>query len=98
MVNAIDRGLNGIATDKDKAIVGYISAGGQMGVAVNTTDLLYKSKEVINGGYANNKESSLSLFTAANLNTFRAEIKGSKFMPEMASVINKIFVVILFKM
>lgn len=53
IANTIDPGANAPAADKDKAIIKCGTAGGQMGVIVNATDPLYKSKEFIDGGYTN---------------------------------------------
>ncbi|KAJ2966838.1 hypothetical protein NQ176_g9955 [Zarea fungicola] len=53
IANTIDPGVNAPDSAKDKAIVKCGTAGGQMGVIVNTADPLYQSKEFIDGGYTN---------------------------------------------
>lgn len=53
IANTIDPGAQSSDVEKDKALVKCGTAGGQMGVIVNTTDPLYQSKEFVDGGFTN---------------------------------------------
>ncbi|KAM3517860.1 hypothetical protein MY4038_010234 [Beauveria bassiana] len=51
IANTIDAAVKAGDTDQSEAISGCGTAGGQMGVIVNTNDPLYQSKEFVDGGY-----------------------------------------------
>ncbi|KAM3537628.1 hypothetical protein ARSEF1564_009443 [Beauveria bassiana] len=51
IANTIDAAVKAGDTDQSEAINGCGTAGGQMGVIVNTNDPLYQSKEFVDGGY-----------------------------------------------
>ena len=70
--NTIDGGIDATPEARSQSLMNCSTAGGQMGVIVNTTDSLYEDAEFVEGGYINQGIDAFDDCAANTLSSRRA--------------------------